>query len=93
MKKPNAKLKFKLKNGQIYEFDVFWNKNSLVEYPSNKLSEKVVNRVYFSDEFKYFFEIGIEKKYVYLNHLPYLESKVYFEDILGILSSEISPNY
>jgi hypothetical protein len=93
MKKSNAKLKFELKDGQIYEFDVFWNKNSLVESLSNKLNEKVVNRVYFSDEFKYFFEIGIKEKIVYLNHQPYLKSKVYFEDTMGVLSSEISPDY
>ena len=93
MRKTNAKLKFELQDGQFYEFDVFWDKSSVVEYPSDNLNEKVVNRVYFSNEFKNFFEIGIKSRVVYLNAKPGVSSKVYFEDVMGILSSEIAPEY
>ena len=93
MRKTNAKLKFELKDGQLYEFDVFWDKSSLVECPSNNLNEKIVNRVYFSNEFEHFFKIGIKNKTVYLNNKPNVYSNVYFEDVIGILSSEIPPNY
>lgn len=93
MKTANAKLQFELKNGQIFEFDVIWHDNSLIESPSKNLKDKIVNRVYFSSEFKHFFDIGIKQKNVFLSQNSSINSKVYFEDIMAVLSSEIAPNF